>query len=276
MSVRMRQVYLMHIMKTAGTTLRMELQRALRHGVYPTGQELKQNEHGWYTPPEELAARMRGEAGDEVRADLASRRVICGHYVWAFAEAFPVRPVIATMVREPVARTISMLAHKRRYGKELRGAGVHQLLDHEEFVSWQVREYQTKVFAHPDPLRMPNLEHMTDEAALAVAVDRLRATGFVGLTERYGESMEEFRRVAGIRLPGHPERRNEGVGLELSASELDRVRGLVRLDGELYREATAEFKRRRLIAGRVTVVPGWWPGVRRRLGRGLGLVRPGG
>ena len=101
-----------HIMKTAGTAFRRMLRETPGISEYPTQAELAANAREMshaerrYLPASQLLARIgSGEL------DLTGRQFLCGHYSASLADSLPGTWRTVTFLRDPVRRTLSMIAH---------------------------------------------------------------------------------------------------------------------------------------------------------------------
>lgn len=229
-----------HIMKTAGTSFRTMLENHLGEGVYPTKEEVKQLPDKFYLRPPQFVERLT-----DGRLDLTGRRVICGHYSAAFVEALPGNWRTATVLREPVARTLSMIAHHhrgRRRKLDFRGRlPVTEYLENPSFVASKILNYQTKVFA-AGPMDNVNQPYPVDATAFERARARLDAIDFIGITEMLGESVRVFERLSGMALGA--DILHAGKNRRYSATEADvaRIRELVGYDIELYEIARRKMQ----------------------------------
>ena len=230
--------FFIHIMKTAGTSFRTMLEETPGLTFYPTKAELAQHPRRWYpTAPELLARIERGEV------DLAARQFLCGHYSANLTDALPGRWRTVTFLRDPVRRSLSMIAH--RHGKASRlnrfvRPNISKWLDNADFVEAQIRDYQTKVFAIPGAEDV-NRAHPIDDAAFARATARLAEIDFVGLTEQYAASIGLFEAMAGVRFAPLPHA-NRSRGYAATEDELARIRALVPYDLALYELARDKLR----------------------------------
>lgn len=241
-----RPVFFFHIMKTAGTSLLHMLDGALGDRLYPNVAERAANAAASDNPVVPQYYLSNHAFLQAARAGAArDRDVVIGHYPWVTGRRAFRDPLMATFLRDPVARTLSRLDHKIRLYAP--GKTVEELLDDGRFVRATIMDFQTKVFSvtfHPpemDPLRLP-----PDPGADAFrkARDRMLGTDFVGLAERFSDSVRLFSRVTGIPLDSVPEARdNVGSWREPPEHVLRRVRELVPRDVELYEMAKERFER---------------------------------
>jgi hypothetical protein len=229
-----------HVMKTAGTSFRQMLEAALGDALYPTRAEMAAQPNGWYLRAPELLARIA-----EGRLDLGRRRVVSGHYAVRLRDELPGRWRTVIFLREPVARTLSMIAHRKRHRGffERHGApNVAAYLREDAFVRNQIENYQTKILAMAGSGNV-NQPYPVDETAFARAVETLLSVDCVGLTDRFQDSVAAFERLSGIRFAGEPRHANRG-GRDHGASEADlaAIRALVSYDLRLYEIARARLR----------------------------------
>lgn len=174
-----RPVCVLHIMKTAGTTLRSILEDDLgAAGVYPNACELGRREHGWYPHATEVLGSL---------PRLRRHDVLIGHFPAAILDRLPTSYQGAVFLRDPVQRTLSALVHLAT----VLGTTPARLVDDEAVVGRVVRDYQTKILGCPG-IDRPNHHDRVDDATLDAALRRLSALPFVGITERFRESCRLF------------------------------------------------------------------------------------
>jgi hypothetical protein len=174
-----RPICVLHIMKTAGTTLRSILEDDLGgHAIYPNAGELARREHGWYPQATEVLDSL---------PSLRPHAVLIGHFPAAILDRLPGRYRGAVVLRDPVQRALSALAHMAR----MHATVPARLVDDERMVGRLVRDYQTKILGCPDVQR-PNFHDRVDDATLDAALDRVATLPFVGITERFHDSCRLF------------------------------------------------------------------------------------
>ena len=166
--------------------------------VYPISAEVAANPgRRRYLPVDQLISRI--ESGE---IDLSDRQFLCGHYSANLPERLSGTWRTVTFLRDPVRRTLSMIAHHHyRQGplKRFFKPNVSRYLANEDFVESQIRDYQTKVFALP-PTGNVNRPYAIDDAGFARAKTRLHEMDFVGLTEQFGQSIALFEAISGRRF----------------------------------------------------------------------------
>lgn len=242
-------LYFLHIPKSAGTTFRafledhFDIDQICPHLVL-----------------EDILARPP--------SDLARYRLISGHHAWFLHSLLPRPPLVVTVLRDPVARTLSHFYHQRnktdawmhevvrdwtfeRY--------VHDPLGISEITNFQVRylamdRIQEDYWDH-SPIRDRDHDALTakysDPRLLDRAVERLESAITFGLVERLEET---FRLVAHtFGWPGSTSpprlnpRRSERDAGDLTDRALEQVKRLTVLDQRLYDHAARLFDQR--IAG---------------------------
>lgn len=229
------RILVIHTMKTGGSSLRRIIQSEIGvDAIYPSDQDLTELPHGWYPGPKSLLGSL--EAGDTHTAD-----VLIGHLPYVLADAMQPRPKVVTLLREPVARTVSMMEHRRRHTPSLRSASYRQLLDHEPFVMGQVKDYQTKIFAFDSIAECPdhvNVPLAIDDDRFERALARLEKVDVLGLTENIPTFLAELCNTTWLENL-EPLRHNEGgYGQpDLPPDVLERILELTARDRVLYERA---------------------------------------
>jgi hypothetical protein len=264
-AVRTPDILAVHVMKTAGTSLRRMLVDGLgAAAVYPNDDDLARLPKRWYPSPSKLVEDVQGGRHHDAR-------LVIGHVPFVLVDALPRRPLTVTLLREPVARTVSMMEHRRRSTKRFRGASYADLLADDAFVDGQLRDYQTKVFAFDrleecrDHVNVPLVVH---GGRLERALGRLGSVDVLGVVEQLPAFVERFERVTGV-APGQERTSNRAPGERepLDAGTRARIEELTVHDRILYDRALEL----------VAAPPGrsGWRGLRSRLRTHLGHARRG-
>lgn len=260
-------LFFMHIGRTGGTSLISILDAQFpHHEIFPL------HSAPWYQT-EELFARFSPE-------ELAGYRLVRGHFqhgpldngVYKYIARNSIR---ITMLRDPVDRTISEYRHLQRgpqvdiqVGKithhagdqespptpdediydEARNMSLKEFVCHPRFfgyvVNRQTREVAGAIKGKPrgenDPDAMP------DHALLGIAKEQLDQFAFVGLTERYRQSLQlltytfswpPVNNIPLLNTAPRPLRRTE-----IASDTLDAILERTQLDAELYNYAERRFE----------------------------------
>ena len=229
------EILAVHIMKTAGTSLRAMITEGLGpEAVYPNDADLQKMHKGWYPGPRALEETFHAD-------EAHGARLLIGHVPFILAESFDPRPVTVSLLRDPIARAVSMLEHRRTRTKRFAGATLQDLLDDELVVEGQIRDYQTKIFAFdsvdecPDHVNVP-LE--IDDARFARALGRLEQVDALGVVEQFPRFASRLQEVTGLRT-GQPPQANRGSydRDRLDPDVRERLEELTRRDRVLYDRA---------------------------------------
>lgn len=226
---RPERILLIHIAKTAGTSLRRMLQD--EYGprlVYPGDFHLQRLPNGWYP------------LGSEMLRDYAKippHNVLVGHFTAAMADMLPRPYQTATFLREPIQRSLSMLGQFSR----TMNVPVTALIEDPRFMADNIADFQTRILG-ADGVCDPHPFEGDDDTVLARAVARLETLDFVGLTERFEESCAVFdaRFRTGISQFIRREVVHRPEGRELLEYS-SRIEPFLERDRVLYEKAVAHF-----------------------------------
>lgn len=231
----MQQWFFIHIMKTAGTTLRRSFESHCDDVLYPTENELKVDRLAVYY----------NQSSDLIQNVLSCKRFIFGHNSFAMVETLPAPVSTAVVLRDPIQRSLSMIHHRKRVDPEaFGGLSEMEILENEWFVSRQIRDYQTKVFAIDDVQIKPNDPFVVDTRSFERACDRLKRIDLIGLTERMSSTIDQINKRCSINLDRQPKRQHPG-GYEtkhLTAEFFDRLKAEIYYDLKLYTLAKQLFE----------------------------------
>jgi O-antigen biosynthesis protein len=217
-----RRFAILHIPKTAGTTLRTILSEAFPKDIFPSASELAASGND-YLPFHALKDQL----------DLvAPRRFVMGHYTLPqLLELFPDRTII-TCLREPFARTASVIGH---FGR-VHGISVQELFNNSGLVQSQIVNPQIRYLA-PRPLADWTIE--SSESLVDTALQNLERVKIVGIQERFPQFMASV--AAELQLPSRISfDRRVNVGSTDISDQLapfaDQIREMIAGDVELYRQ----------------------------------------
>ena len=215
---------MLHIPKTAGTTLRTILSQALPEDVFPAAHELEANK-GEYLLFDALRDQL----------DLVTpRRFVMGHYTLPqLLELFPDRAII-TCLRDPFARSVSVIGHFwRSYGVPPKTFLKDARLVTNQIVNQQIGFLASDRFTNAKW----TVEH--SESLVDNALQNLERVKIVGIQERFPQFITRV--AAELQLPSHSRlNRRDNVGSrdidEQLAPFADQIREMIAGDLELYRQ----------------------------------------
>jgi len=211
----------MHIPKTAGTTLRRILSEAFPGDVFPSAGSVFAN-NGEYPRFAEL----------QNQRELVDRhRFVVGHYrLPQLLRLFPDRQII-TCLREPFARTVSVIGHYWR----VHGMPPEAFLKNAGLVTNQIVDQQTRFLAG----QPPDWSGGYSEDMVKQALQNLERVKIVGIQERFPQFIARVARE--LNLPAHTnlDRRDNVATTNLVgqlAPYTEQIRERIAGDLELYRQ----------------------------------------
>ena len=235
-----RKFFFVHVMKTAGTTFWFQARRTFKvDELYPTG---KQGD-------DLMVARTSLECLRTLPPERKDRvRLFSGHFPAMAVDVLGLDVVTMTILREPVARTISMLRHV------LRGYPDHGSLEavYENPVIYEtlVHNHQAKLFALTVEDQPADYLHIIDvtPARLDDAKERLHGFDSFGLTEAYDEYITDVSRQFGWEFGDIPNQQVGGKPYDMSESFRNRIADDNAADIEFYEYARGLYRARRKAA----------------------------
>ena len=225
-----QRVCLLHIMKTAGTSLRLMLEDALgSEAICPNSAMLSKQPHGWYLAADEVVNTF---------SSLPPHRLLIGHFPANILSKLSGPYVGAVFLRDPVQRSLSALAHEAR----LLHSTPFDLMQSTDFVRTRILDYQTKILGCQG-IDNPNQHDRVDDETLDRALQQIDDLAFVGITERFIDSCRVF--DAQFRTSITKKAKRENV-LRPNGCEHDDlislVKPFVQRDYVLYERAKARFE----------------------------------
>lgn len=226
-------VFFLHIPKTAGTTL-----NGILNQHYPRRAQLFVNRRT-------DRQRCFEQLSPQRQQDL---RLVRGHFAFGLHEVFPGTATYVTVLREPVAQTISMYRYWRADPTQGHFHTMARSLDLEAFLDKIVpdddphfggmRNFQTKMLCGKTPV-----DWSDSAAVLAAAKGNLdRHFCAVGLTERFDESLLVLQRALQWRRPSvYVRQKTNREPFTVSQSLRDKISAHSTLDAALYGHAEAKL-----------------------------------
>lgn len=231
------RLFFVHLQKTAGISLLWRLRR-----VFPDWQIYPDLSDGdmWRDQPQMSIDRLLERWAETRRREQI--RLVAGHFPLATADLLGGDFQPLTVLREPVARTLSFLRHHAAFHPEWADRPLEELYDDPFVFHAIVRNHMTKMLGL-------SLEEMTagvltqanlTASHLTRASDALVDMELVGLTEQLEQFTQRLERRFGWDL-GAPIRSNETAGAPLPQGFRNRIAEDNSLDMELYSFARDRF-----------------------------------
>lgn len=236
-----RRFFFIHVMKTAGGTLRAHIRANFEPSeVYPSGKfELDMTTANFVIPRlTSLPAARREQV-----------RVFAGHFPFVAVELLGIEATTLTILRHPVERTLSYLRDWRRHHD--RSLSLEQIYEDPFNFPCLIRDHQAKLFALT-PTDEPNsYMHVleVDERRLELAKSNLERVDAVGLQERFGELLAELEHRYGWRFGQLPNRNVSRRRAGVPESFRRRIAADNPADMAFYEHAISLCERRRARAG---------------------------
>lgn len=138
----LRPFFFVHVMKTGGTTFAFHvLQQFEDREVYPSETIDRRG-------PTDFASYVAIERLRNVPAERRREvRVYMGHYPYAAIDLIEPEPVVITLLRDPVERTVSALRHFQRLTPRFAESSLEQIYDDALIFHLFVHNHQVKLFA---------------------------------------------------------------------------------------------------------------------------------
>lgn len=204
--------------------------------MYPTEDDLKVDRLAVYY----------NQSSELIKDVLAHKRFIFGHNSFAMVEMLPAPISTAVVLRDPIQRSLSMIHHRKRVDPENFGElSEIEILENEWFVSRQIRDYQTKVFAIDDVQIKPNDPFAVDNSGFERACNRLDQISLIGLTEFMPNTIDQINENCGINLDSQPKIQHPGQyeTKHLTTDFFDRLKIEINYDLKFYTFAKQLFER---------------------------------
>jgi Sulfotransferase family len=231
--------FFVHVQKTGGTALFKRLKRHFgERAVYPDA-----SDGDVVTVAPQLSVDVLVGRWQERRDKI---RVVTGHFPLCTAELLEGEFTTLTILREPVARTLSYLRHHRTLTPTDHDKTLESIYDDEFGFQTLVHNHMVKMFSLTP-------HEMTDGALTPVEFTRahldrakrqLATVDGLGLQERFDEFCEHLTQRFGWRLGG-PLHANRTKSVPVSESFRARIAKDNWMDVELYDHARKLYEERR-------------------------------
>ena len=231
--------FFVHVQKTAGTSLFIRFGNQFAPSeIYPDD-----TDGGLMTDMPQLKVDRLLQRWVARREQI---RVVAGHFPLCTVQLLDAPFVTLTVVREPVARTLSYLRHHRKILPEARDASLEQIYDDPLRFEGLVHNHMVKMFSlstdEMDDGVMTRVEFTRER--LERAKQGLASVDVLGLQEDFETFCTDLEQRFGWDL-GDPAVANDTEPTEVPAGLLDRIAEDNALDAELYEYAVALVRSRR-------------------------------
>jgi len=250
-------LYFHHIPKTAGQTFHTVLER-------------------FFKPEQVCPARLWKQLIQIPQQELLQYRLFSGHFYYYINQLLPREPIMVTMLRDPIKRTISHYQHTRRvdelyYHEQAVAGDLHSFVT-SPVTRLQVENFQTRIMAltlNPAAIeetwgeedfnayKLQHFHHwldiptdLPDDALLERAKTRLEQFAFVGLAEHFAESvlllshtLHQAPALGVEAINVDPEQRSNSVD-SLPPGTLEAIEEATQLDAALYAYGRQLFQSR--------------------------------
>jgi hypothetical protein len=195
-----RTFFFLHVMKTAGGTLRQQIFANFdREQVYP-----------WERlDPDMVRANSNLEYLTSLPPERRSRlRAFTGHFPFVAVELLGGELTTITLLRDPVERTISYLRQVKRRVDEGRGLLLEDIYEHPYLFPCFIKDHQAKLFAFtPEDEPRSYMDVLdVDADRLEIAKRNLERVDVVGIQDNFESLLSELERRFGWRRTPAPHR----------------------------------------------------------------------
>jgi hypothetical protein len=230
--------FFVKVMKTGGGTfLQHILENFERDEVYP---------YARFDPDMQIANMAIDYLTGLPPERRARIRVYTGHFPYVAAELVGGDLVTVTILRDPIARTISYLKHCKRYHEQHRSLPLEEIYEDPFNFPTLIKNHQAKLFAMtPEDQPESYLDMIEiDDRRLEVAKENVERVDVLGLREHFPDLLEEMSRRYGWRF-GNVDDRHVSAESKISDSFRRRIAEDNAADVDFYEHARQVWERRR-------------------------------
>lgn len=233
--MRPEPVFLVHVMRTGGTSLREMLWAEFDQSeIYPNQTDIDGNT-GRYPELQDAADYL---------ASHQTPLLINGHYPYTLRDALPVETKVITVLRDPIDRSVSMMRRARRRVPRFANLSLMELLDDTGFRESSISDYQTKVFSIASIEETHGVNHALEMQPwrLEAALENLSNCAVVGWTDEM-DALQGRLATAGIHV-GETRKTNITPGYDtapIGDDVIDRLNEIVSLDIRLMNHFREEI-----------------------------------
>jgi hypothetical protein len=252
-STEPRRYFIVHLQKTAGTTLRDRFRSTFPDtAIYPNATDGRDKR---------LSVISVSHLLERWRARRDEIRVVAGHFPLSTVELLDAEFVTLSVLRPPVDRTLSYLRHQKKLNAADRDRTLEEIYDDPFRFHGLIRNHMVRMFSIGSAEMASGDGVLTDVPDTAERLERAKAG--VARLDAFGlqPSFEEFFAELADRFdlsPGEPLRSNTTDSENVPPGLVERIQRDNSLDLELYSYAEALYEKRT-----VTRVSGLDEGTRR-------------
>lgn len=238
MSAATPPLFFVHVMKTAGATLRAHIRAQFDdEELYPS-RAYDQDFHEATTKLGPLLALSPER--------LARVRAFMGHFPYVAVERLG-RPVtVLTVLREPVERIVSTLKHIQVWSPRHKGLPIEAIYEDRYLHPMYLRNHQVRQFAFTTADAVESYMDWldVDDGRLRIAQHTIERVDILGTVERYEAVLAELEQRYGWRLERRAHRNRNSRPVRLSATLRRRIEEDNAADLAFYDYARALVERR--------------------------------
>lgn len=238
-SVEKEALFFVHIPKTAGSAFRFFAEKNFpSEAVYANDEVMKQ--FGGFFPNYNDYLRF-------AMGNPSPPQFWVGHIPFILGKYLSPEHRSITFLRDPVKRVVSALVYLQQTLPLFQNMSLEDIFEQNKYTRFF--NLQTRYFADTEINRLPYFENKKrmDEKGLDAAMRNLSDCDFVGITERFEESMAMIAEQFDLQFPDL-ERINETPNKEqivVPEAILQEIPELIKYDSELYLLALELFKKQR-------------------------------